>query len=233
MNIPTHISIIMDGNGRWASKRGLSRIEGHKKGADVAVDIIKYCSELKIRYLTLFAFSSENWNRPKEEIEFLMQNLSLKLKQEASVLINKKINLRIIGDTTKLPLYLQSELLELMRQTKDFHDWYLTIALSYGGRDEIVRAVKKIAHHVKLGLLDENLISEQKFSEFLDTKHIPDPDLLIRTSGELRLSNFSLWQIAYTEFYFSEILWPDFSRDEFIKAIEAFNGRKRRFGKIN
>ncbi len=226
LKIPEHIAIIMDGNGRWAKKRGLPRIAGHYKGAEVAEDIVEFSIELGIKHLTLFAFSTENWARPKEEVEALFELLRRYLQTKKEKLYKLGVRVRFIGRRNRI----SGELLKLMEdieeESRDFKKFFLNIAIDYGGRDDILRAVKKA---IKLQRED---INEELFSSLLDLSCSPDPDLLIRTAGEKRISNFLLWNIAYTELYFTETLWPDFTREEFLKAIEDFSKRKRKFGRI-
>ena len=226
LKIPEHIAIIMDGNGRWAKKRGLPRIAGYYKGAEVAEDIVEFSIELGIKHLTLFAFSTENWARPKEEVEALFELLRRYLQTKKEKLYKLGVRVRFIGRRNRI----SGELLKLMEdieeESRDFKKFFLNIAIDYGGRDDILRAVKKA---IKLQRED---INEELFSSLLDLSCSPDPDLLIRTAGEKRISNFLLWNIAYTELYFTETLWPDFTREEFLKAIEDFSKRKRKFGRI-
>ncbi len=226
LKIPEHIAIIMDGNGRWAKKRGLPRIAGHYRGAEVAEDIVEFSIELGIKHLTLFAFSTENWARPKEEVEALFELLRRYLQTKKEKLYKLGVRVRFIGRRNRI----SGELLKLMEdieeESRDFKKFFLNIAIDYGGRDDILRAVKKA---IKLQRED---INEELFSSLLDLSCSPDPDLLIRTAGEKRISNFLLWNIAYTELYFTETLWPDFTREEFLKAIEDFSKRKRKFGRI-
>jgi undecaprenyl diphosphate synthase len=223
-----HVAIIMDGNGRWAEMRGLSRIEGHREGTKRVGEIIKASIELKLEALTLYAFSMENWQRPKEEVDALMNLLNLYLRKEMKNLANDNVVFRAIGDLERLPKKTQELLKEFESLTEKNTGLLLTGALSYSGREEIVRAVTKI---LKKGLRPEE-INERTFEDFLYTKGLPHPDLIIRTSGEMRLSNFLLWQSAYSELYFTETLWPDFTRDEFMAAIKEYQRRERRFGAL-
>lgn len=226
MKIPKHIAIIMDGNGRWASERNLPRIIGHKVGSESVREIIRVCLELGIEYLTLYSFSTENWQRPKEEIKGLMELLKFLLKNEVDELIKRGVSIRAIGKLDYLPNDVKDELFKAIEKTKNNNKLKLYLALSYGGRQEILDAVNKIIKS-KLKSIDE-----ENFRNFLYDPTLPDPDLLIRTSGEYRISNFLLWQISYSELYFTKTLWPEFRREEFIKAIEDYSKRKRKFGKV-
>lgn len=230
MQIPNHIAIIMDGNGRWAQKRHFPRIMGHRKGVEAVREIIKSCRELKINYLTLYAFSSENWGRPKEEIDALMGLLESFLKKEFNQLQENGIRLMAIGDLTRLPVSTRETLQKIIVKTSQNREMILTLALSYGSRDEIVRAIQKIGQEIASGSLLPEDISDLEVQAKLDTVGLPDPDLLIRTSGEMRISNFLLWQLAYTELYFTETLWPDFSKEELKRAVSEYGHRQRRFG---
>lgn len=227
--IPAHVAIIMDGNGRWAKSRGLPRFEGHRRGAERAKEIIRAADKLGLRYLTLYAFSMENWQRPKEEVSMLMKLLELYLRRELNGLIKDNVIFRTIGDGWKLPPNIQRLLRETEEKTSSNTGMTLITALSYGGKDEILRAVRKALH---AGLKPEE-INEESFSALLDTAGVPPPDLIIRTSGEKRLSNFLLWQSAYSELYFTDTLWPDFTEDEFKKALADYQRRKRRFGALS
>jgi undecaprenyl diphosphate synthase len=227
--IPAHIGIIMDGNGRWAELRGLSRIEGHRQGARRTKDIINAATGIGVNALTLYAFSIENWNRPKEEVDILMGLLDYYLRVEIEELIRKKsIVMKVIGDRERLPERIRDLINELEGRTEKNEGMILVPAISYGGRDEIIRAVKKIIER-NTALQD---INEKAFENFLDTSGIPPVDLVIRTSGEKRISNFLLWQGAYAEYYFTETLWPDFTEEEFLSAIGDYQKRDRRFGII-
>lgn len=232
LKLPKHVAIVMDGNGRWAKQRDLPRIEGHKAGVTAARKIVEYCGEVGIPYLTLYAFSSENWHRPKDEVMGLMKILYHYLTQDADVLIKNEVCLRVIGVVDKLPVYVQKAVQHLCHQTKDFSKLYLTIALSYGSRDEIIRACKKVSVDVAKGKICADDIDEAVFSKQLDTHGLPDPDLFIRTSGEMRLSNFLLWQLSYAELYFTDVFWPDFSEEHLAKALTEFQQRERRFGSV-
>jgi len=228
--LPGHIAIIMDGNGRWAKKKNLNRISGHIKGIDAVREIVTACRELGIKVLTLYAFSIENWKRPKEEVTALMGLLKEYLTQERKEMVQNNIRLSAIGRIEDLPLDVQSTLKETIKKTEPCSGMVLNLALSYGGRSEILHAVQSIISDFQKGKIKPEEINPQGFSRYLWTHGIPDPDLLIRTSGELRISNFLLWQIAYTELYVTETLWPDFDRKELIKAIADYQSRERRFG---
>ncbi|MEA1971518.1 MAG: isoprenyl transferase [Thermodesulfobacteriota bacterium] len=231
--LPRHIAIIMDGNGRWAKKNLLNRIMGHKKGAESVRLVVKTCRELGIQYLTLYAFSIENWQRPENEVRALSSLLEEYLRLELQEMKKTDIKLITIGDTGKLPETVKDVLFDVMEKTSENRGMVLNLALSYGGRDEIVDAAKRILRDSKSIDIDENTITKDFFSRYLHTANIPDPDLLIRTSGEYRLSNFLLWQLAYTELYFTDVLWPEFSRDDLIEAIMDYQRRERRFGLIS
>ena len=228
--IPGHIAVIMDGNGRWAKQRSLMRIEGHRKGAETVREIVRACREIGVRYLTLFAFSVENWQRPQDEVTAIMVLLREYLLSELEKLLQNGISLKTIGNVETLPGFIRETLTEIEGKTSGNHEMVLTLALSYGGRDEIVSAVRNIVRQARAGKLTEEDISKGNFSRFLFTSDMPDPDMLIRTSGEYRISNFLLWQMAYTELYFTETLWPDFTREYLFRAIADFQHRERRFG---
>ena len=230
--LPSHVAIIMDGNGRWAKKRFLSRIKGHEKGSETVRTIVRSCREIGIPYLTLYAFSTENWQRPQSEIVALMALLKKFLESEQKEMLENNIRLNAIGQIERLPEDVQQALHKVMMLTKKSEGMVLTLALSYGGRTEIIKMVKEIAIKTKDGIIDANSITSELISEHLYTKEIPDPDLLIRTSGEMRISNFLLWQIAYTEIYVTDSLWPDFSADEFVRILKDYQRRERRFGKV-
>jgi len=232
-NIPRHIAIIMDGNGRWAKDRGLPRTAGHREGIKRIKEIIKTASQLGIKVVTLFAFSTENWSRPRREIDMLFRSLNNFLAREINSLHKNNIRFIVIGKDDPLPNYIQSKLKEVQDKTKDNTGLILTLALNYGSRQEIVDAVKKFAHSVKEGKSDPGDLDVNKFSGYFYTAGLPDPDLLIRTSGEMRLSNFLLWQLAYTELYFPKKYWPDFKGRDLEKAIKVYQNRERRFGGIN
>lgn len=228
--LPKHVAIIMDGNGRWAKKKAMNRIQGHQKGAEAVREVVKTSREIGIRWLTLYAFSEENWKRPRYEIKALMELLRHFLKGELKEMLENGIRLQSIGRTDKLPGNTKKVLFETTEKTSSNKDMVLTLALSYGGRQEILDAIKKIAIKIENREITHGEISEQHISNALYTADMPDPDLLIRTSGEYRISNFLLWQIAYTEIYVTPTLWPDFGRDEYLAAIEDFQKRERRFG---
>jgi undecaprenyl diphosphate synthase len=231
-NIPRHIAIIMDGNGRWARRRGLPRVMGHRRGVKTAQKIVQACVELKIEVLTLYTFSSDNWRRPKEEVDFLLNMLKEFLKKEASNISEHNIRFQIIGRINELPASVRKELLNIVDNTKNNSGLILNLALNYGGRVEIVDAVRKIAEAIVRGELLPEDIDEVRFNKYLYMPGLPDPDLLIRTGGEFRVSNFLLWQISYTEVYISTKLWPDFTRRDLELAIGSFKKRERRFGGI-
>jgi undecaprenyl diphosphate synthase len=223
----------MDGNGRWAKKKGAMRIFGHKNAVQSVRDVTEGCAELGIKFLTLYAFSTENWNRPKDEVDGLMELLVNTLKQEIGTLMENQVRLRIIGNTDHLPKDCQQNLQWAIDQTKNNNGLLLILALSYSGRWEILKAVRQIAQEVKEGKLNSSEINEQVFQNYLETSNIPDPELLIRTSGELRVSNFLLWQIAYTELFITPTLWPDFRKENLYEAIWSYQQRERRFGKTS
>lgn len=228
--LPRHIAIIMDGNGRWAERRSLNRIIGHRTGIKRAKEIIRCCREIGIQVLTLYAFSTENWSRPKREIKALMTLLKRFLHAEGEKLIQNNIQLNTIGNIEDLPKDVGEVLKEIMLKTKNNRGMILNAALSYSGRNEIVQAIKKVIGDVKQGKLKPRQINEEVFSRYLFTAGLPDPDLLIRTSGEHRISNFLLWQMAYTEIYVTNILWPDFTKNDLLSAIADYQKRERRFG---
>ena len=231
--LPCHIAIIMDGNGRWAKERGSHRIFGHQNGITAVKDTVEGAGELGVKYLTLYAFSKENWCRPKEEIDALMNLMVSTINSETETLIKNNVRLLVIGDIKTLPVSIVEKLNEVIEITRDKNGLTLIVALSYGARWEIADAARRIAEDVAAGKIDKDAIDEQSFSGYLLTKGIPDPELLIRTSGEYRLSNFLLWQIAYTEMYFSPTLWPDFRKEHLFNAIIDFQSRERRFGKTS
>lgn len=233
MNVPVHIAIILDGNGRWAKKRGLSRIEGHKEGVKNLEMIISECRDLDVKYLTLYVFSTENWKRPAFEVNNLMMLLNKYLIDKKDVLIKENIRLNVIGSTDKLPRKTLKLIEDTVSKTKNNSKLVLTLSINYGARDEIINGIKKMGRDLLNNKIDLNEINEKGFSKYLYTYDIPDPDLLIRTSGEYRLSNFLLWQCAYTEFWFTDVLWPDFRKENLYEAIKSFNNRKRRFGKVD
>ena len=231
--LPKHIAIIMDGNGRWAKSQGMPRVFGHKSGVTSVREITEATAQLGIEYLTLYAFSTENWNRPPAEVTALMTLLAETIKREINTLNKNSIRLRTIGDLSQLPERSRKALEEGMEKTKDNTRMTLVLALNYSSRWEIVQASKLIAQKVEKGLLKAENINENVFKDHLNTHDIPDPELLIRTSGELRISNYLLWQIAYSELYFTDVFWPDFRTDHLHKAILDFQNRERRFGKIS
>ena len=232
MNIPKHVAIILDGNGRWAKKKHMPRNYGHVQGAKTVEQICEDADSLGIKYLTVYAFSTENWNRPENEVNALMPLLRNYLKDCIKRSNKNNMRVRVIGEKSRLNDDIRNKIDELEEATKNNTGLNFTIAINYGSRDEITRAVKGIAKDVAQGKIDADSIDEAMISERLDTKGIPDPDLLIRTSGEERLSNFLLWQLGYTEFYFTDVLWPDFNKKELEKAIEKYNSRERRFGGV-
>lgn len=227
-----HVAIIMDGNGRWAARRGLPRTAGHKKGVDTVKDTVKSAIDLKIPYLTLFSFSSENWSRPKPEVDELMRLMKTFLVREEDTLHKANVRIRMIG----APLEASSELYQMIKKaevkTKDNTGLQLTVAFNYGGRDELARAAKEIANKVKSGALQPEEVTEDLLDTYLDTSDLPDPDLLIRTSGEHRISNFLLWQLAYAEFVFLDCNWPEFNKEKFQEAIDIYHSRDRRYGGV-
>jgi undecaprenyl diphosphate synthase len=231
-SLPQHVAVIMDGNGRWAKSRHLPRVEGHRRGAESAKVIIRTAGEIGIKYLTLYAFSVENWNRPKEEVDALMKYLVHYLKAETPDLNKNNVRLEAIGQIHRLPDHVQEQLRKSMAALAKNNGLTLVLALSYGGRTEIVDAVRSIARQVKSGAIDPADIDEKVFSQNLYTRHHPDPDLLIRTSGEMRVSNFLLWQISYAELVVTPTLWPDFRRPQFFAALDEYARRHRRFGGI-
>lgn len=231
-NLPRHVAVIMDGNGRWAERRGEPRIFGHQAGMKAVREVIEATADLGIPFLTLYAFSQENWKRPATEIDALMGLLERYIRSERLDLIEKGVRVRTIGELDRIAAGPRRELERLMAETAANDRLTVTLALSYGGRSEIVEAVRRIAERVRAGELDPERIDEEAFADSLQTAGLPDPDLLIRTSGELRISNFLLWQIAYTELYVTDTLWPDFDRQAFLDAIAAYQGRERRFGRV-
>lgn len=229
--IPRHVAIIPDGNGRWAEQRGLDRIEGHRRGTEQVRELVRAAHELGIQMLTIYAFSKENWARPEPEIDALMSLLESYLRAEAEELARNGIRLQAIGRLEELPRSVQLELERLIKLTEHNREMRLTFALSYGGRAEIVDAARRIAREVEAGRLDPEAIDEKSFESFLYAPDLPDPDLLIRTGDESRISNFLLWELAYTEFYFCPRLWPDFAKSDLVEALRVFQGRERRFGR--
>jgi undecaprenyl diphosphate synthase len=231
--LPVHIAIIMDGNGRWARQRGKERVFGHQQGVNAVREVIEGAAELGLKYLTLYAFSTENWGRPDNEISALMGIMVQSLNNETDTLIKNNITLKAIGDVNRLAEDVRKRLFETIELTSASDGLTLVIALSYSSRWEILNAARKLADDVKSGIIEPDAINEGEFEKYLTTNGIPDPELLIRTSGELRISNFLLWQLAYTELYFTELLWPDFGKEEFYRAIIDFQKRERRFGKTS
>lgn len=231
--IPRHVAIIMDGNGRWAKQQGEDRIFGHHEGVNSVREIVEACGEIGVKYLTLYAFSTENWNRPKEEVDALMELLVNTISMETPNLNNKGVKLEVIGDVKSLPESCQLELKESMDVTSKNSKVTLILALSYSSKWEITHAVQELALLVEQGKLKPGQISSELIEEHLSTSKWPDPELMIRTSGEHRISNFLLWQLAYSEFYFTDVLWPDFRKDDFFRAILAYQNRERRFGKTS
>jgi undecaprenyl diphosphate synthase len=231
--LPVHVAIIMDGNGRWAQKKSLQRIAGHRAGVDSVIEIVKTASEIGIKYLTLYALSVENWLRPVAEVDSLMRILGEFLKKELNSMIENNIKLRTIGEINSLPEAVRNTLIETIQATALHNGMVLNLALSYSGRNEILRAVRSILTDCERGKLNIDELTTQKFSDYLYESDLPDPDLLIRTSGECRLSNFLIWQTAYTEFYFTDVLWPDFRKNNFLEAIADYQRRERRFGLIS
>lgn len=232
-NLPKHIAIIMDGNGRWAKERGLLRAIGHESGTKSVRNTVEACSELGIKNLTLYAFSSENWNRPKLEVQTLMQLLISSLKKELPTMQKNSIRLNAIGNLNNLPKKVQKELLYVVESTKENVEMTLTLALSYGSRDEIVDVTRQICDKVKNNIISIENIDDTLINQHLYTRNLPDVDLLIRTSGEKRISNFLLWQIAYAELYFTDVYWPDFKKENLYEAITNYQKRERRFGKTS
>jgi undecaprenyl diphosphate synthase len=228
--LPRHVAIIMDGNGRWGRQKSLSRIEGHIKGIEAVRAVVTTCRELGIEFLTLYAFSIENWRRPGNEVSALMDLLQRYLREELDEMLENNIRLKAIGDLDSLPPDAHHTLIETVQKTAHCDTMVLTLALSYSGRDEIIRAVRRLMADGKNRRIRPEQISEETLSKYLSTKDMPDPDLLIRTSGEYRISNFLLWQIAYTEIYVTETLWPDFGKEDLIKALLNYQSRQRRFG---
>jgi undecaprenyl diphosphate synthase len=232
-NLPKHLAIIMDGNGRWAKKQGRLRVFGHEKGTKSVRTTVEACAKLGVKFLTLYAFSTENWNRPKIEVDTLMNLLIGSLKKELNTLQKNNIKLNAIGHLESLPSKVKKQLEEVITATKDNEQMTLTLALSYGSRMELIEAVKKITEKVKNNLINTEAIDEQMINAHLYTHNMPDVDLVIRTSGEHRISNFLLWQIAYAEFYFTDVLWPDFTEETLADALLSYQKRERRFGKTS
>jgi len=231
-NIPKHIAIIMDGNGRWAKERNLPRTMGHKAGVETIRGIVKECSNIGVKYLTLYAFSTENWHRPEEEVSALMNLLVQYLRKEFEELNNNNVIINHIGNISQLPQICEQELIKAYNNTRNNTGLTLNLALNYGGRNELIRAFKLISKDIKEGKINEEDINENIISSYLYTKNMPDPDLIIRPSGEQRISNFLLWQCAYSEFWYSNIKWPDFKKEHLYRAIYDYQNRDRRFGRV-
>jgi undecaprenyl diphosphate synthase len=231
-SVPRHIAIIMDGNGRWARGRGLPRIKGHEEGAQAVRECVEGCGDLKVEYLTLYAFSAENWQRPRSEVFALMRLLEKFLKEKTPELLEKNVRLQAIGRLTDLPENCQQQLHRSIEATAKNDGLTLILALSYGARDEIIDGINSLLRAVELGHIDKAMINAEMFSKHLYTRYYPDPDLLIRTSGEMRLSNFLLWQLSYTEMYVTQKLWPDFRKQDLVEAVEEFGRRQRRYGGV-
>lgn len=232
MKIPEHVAIVLDGNGRWAKQKRMPRNYGHSIGSKNVEKITEEAYRIGIKYLTVYAFSTENWNRPQDEVDALMKLLGSYLKDCLKTSSKNNMKVRIIGDISRLDEEMQNKIRELEEASAENTGLNFQVALNYGSRDEMIRGIKNLAMDVKTGKINLEDIDEALFTNYLDTKGIPDPDLLIRTSGEQRLSNFLLWQLAYTEFYFTDVLWPDFNKKELMKAVEYYNSRDRRFGRI-
>lgn len=232
LRIPNHVAIILDGNGRWAKKRFMPRNYGHAQGSKTVEKICEEAYNIGIKYLTVYAFSTENWNRPEDEVDALMKLLRNYMKDCLRTSNKNNMRVRVIGDISALPIDLQTSIIDLEKTSAKNTGLNFQVALNYGGRDEIIRGIKNLYQDINSEKISLNNIDSKLFSEYLDTKDISDPDLLIRTSGEQRISNFLLWQLAYTEFYFTEVLWPDFDKNELMKAIEYYNSRERRFGLV-
>jgi undecaprenyl diphosphate synthase len=230
--LPEHVAIIMDGNGRWAGKRGLMRTAGHRAGVKTVKKIVRIAGDIGLKYLTLFTFSTENWKRPKTEVSAIMRLLEQTTKRELSELLENNVRLIATGNIENLPVKKREVLMDAIDRTKNNTGLVLNLALSYSGRSEILQAIKNIAEDVSKGEINPDNIDSELFSSYLQTNGMPDPDLLIRTSGELRISNFLLWQTAYTELYVTDVLWPDFTEDDFLKAIADYQRRDRRFGMV-
>ncbi len=231
--LPNHIAIIMDGNGRWAKSKGLLRNIGHQNGAKTVKEVVETCAKINVKYLTLYAFSTENWNRPKLEVELLMKLLISSLKKEVETLQKNNIKLSTIGNLNSLPTIVAKELKDVIEKTKDNNRLTLTLALSYGSREELIKTIKEISLKVKNNLISPENIDKSVINNHLYDHYLPDVDLLIRTSGEQRISNFLLWEIAYAELFFSDILWPDFNKENLFEAILNYQNRERRFGKTS
>lgn len=230
--LPNHVAVIMDGNGRWAKRQGLQRIMGHRRGVDALKNLLRCCKDWGISALTAYAFSTENWGRPSEEVEFLMMLFERVLRRELAEMIEEDIRIRFVGNLAGLPQSLQAEIERSMAATKDNRSVQFTVATNYGGRQEILHACRAIATQVQEGKIDPEQVDEALFERHLYTTGLPEPDLLIRTSGEMRISNFLLWQMAYAEIYVTQTAWPDFDREEFHQALRVYQNRDRRFGKV-
>ncbi|MEM8677177.1 MAG: isoprenyl transferase [Cyanobacteria bacterium P01_G01_bin.67] len=231
-NLPQHVAVIMDGNGRWAKQRGLPRIEGHRRGATALKEMLRFCKDLGIKTLTAYAFSTENWSRPIGEVNFLMTLFEQLLRKELKEMEEEEVCINFIGDLNPLPQSLQQEMQRSMERTRENQGVFFNVAINYGSRKEMIQACRAIAHKVQQGELAANAIDEADITQHLYTAASPDPDLLIRTSGEMRLSNFLLWQLAYTEIYVTDTLWPDFNNQQFEQALRTFQQRDRRFGQV-
>lgn len=231
-SVPQHIAVIMDGNGRWAQQRGLPRRDGHRAGADSVEECLRVCGEIGVRYLTLYAFSSDNWKRPESEVTALMGLLAHFLREKTPTLMKNRIRLQVIGQLERLPSAIRQQLERTIKKTSENDGLTLVVALSYGSREEIVEATRKLMEEAQRGETDPAALTPEMFSRYLHTSAIPDPDLLIRTSGEFRISNFLLWQISYTEIYITDTLWPDFRREHLLAAVGDFQGRQRRYGAL-
>ena len=232
MTVPNHVAIILDGNGRWAKRKGMPRSYGHVKGCENLEKVCSVAKELGVKYLTVYAFSTENWKRSKEEVDSLMKLFRNYMKKCLKIAKENRMRVKIIGDPSAFDLDLQENIKELEAYSAQFDELHFQIALNYGSRDEITRAVRQMGEDIQKGVLDPKQIQEDTISSYLDTRELPDPDLLIRTSGEERLSNFLMWQLAYTEFYFTDVPWPEFDKAEFEKAIAKYNQRDRRYGGV-
>ncbi|MEC4807054.1 MAG: polyprenyl diphosphate synthase [Jaaginema sp. PMC 1079.18] len=230
--LPNHVAVIMDGNGRWAKRQGLQRIMGHRRGVDALKDLLRCCKDWGIPALTAYAFSTENWGRPSEEVEFLMMLFERVLRRELKEMIAENVRIRFVGNLAGLPQSLQAEIERSMTATQDNHSVQFTVATNYGGRQEIIHACRAIATQVQQGNIDPEQVDEALFERHLYTRGLPAPDLLIRTSGEMRISNFLLWQMAYAEIYVTQTAWPDFDREAFHQALRVYQNRDRRFGKV-
>ncbi len=232
-NLPVHVAIIMDGNGRWAKKRGLPRTAGHRAGVKAVKRVVRIAGEIGVEYLTLFTFSTENWKRPKREISAIMKLLGETTRRELSELLENNVRLIATGDIERLPEKRREVLVDAINKTTNNTGLVLNLALNYSGRNEIIEAVRNIARDIAVGRIKPDSIDDGLFATYLQTNGLPDPDLLIRTSGEMRISNFLLWQTSYTELYVTDVLWPDFSEDDFLQALLDYQSRERRFGKVS